>query len=346
MIAKGAAFVLAGAAIAAVLASVVLTGVTRAWALRIGLLDAPNSRSSHTVPVPRGGGQAIVATMWLLAVPLMALGCASVRDCASFLLPGTAIAIAGYIDDRRSLRASTRFAVHAVSCGVALLGIGGIPATEIAGVTLPGGLAGALIVGIGMVWCVNLYNFMDGIDGLAGGTAVLTGGALFGLAAVNGMLGGGPVIALMFAAASLGFLVYNWPPASIFMGDVGSGFLGFAIAWASVWALHAHALSLASILIVVAPFLVDATVTLLTRAVRGERVYEAHRSHLYQRLSRRLVSHQAVTLLYLGLELFVMVPLALWVNGRAAAEGATLALVYGLLAAVALAYGAGRPDER
>jgi Fuc2NAc and GlcNAc transferase len=201
-----------------------------------------------------------------------------------------------------------------------------------------------IVAVLGIVWVLNLYNFMDGIDGLAASEAVFVswGGAF--LLVFGGAPAGVAAAALAFGAACVGFLLWNWPPAKIFMGDVGSGYIGYTIAVLALGAFRENAPSLSVWLILSGVFIVDASVTLLRRLARRERVFAAHRSHAYQWLSRRLGSHKTVTVAVLAMNFLWLLPLALFatVYPRRALWGAVGAL--GSLVIVALVAGAGRPE--
>lgn len=329
---------------AALAVAAALTGVIRKRALARGHLDVPNARSSHSVPTPRGGGLAIVVTV-LAAVGLAAvLGHIEAPYAAVLIACGTLVAAVGYLDDRRGLSALPRLVVHlAASLAVVVLpGLAnpGLPVF----LALPPVIV-AVILALGVTWCLNLFNFMDGIDGLAGSQAAFVSGAsALLIATLRDPVSPLVVLPLATAGACLGFLAWNWPPARIFMGDVGSGFLGFWLA-AVALALHqAGALSIWASAILGSAFIADATVTLLRRAIRRERWHEAHRSHAYQQLARRYGKHRAVTVLLWALNAGVALPLAAAavIAPRAAPliTGATLA-GFGLLALLA---GAGRHE--
>ena len=244
-------------------------------------LDKPNERSLHVVPVPRTGGIAIMTGIVVAAFCLHAG--------PGLIVPAAALALASYLDDRHALPASVRLGMHLLAAG-AFLWLAGAP-TAVA-------LLFVLLLAIG--WITNLYNFMDGSDGLAGGMAVI-GFGTYGMAAWlagNVELG---LLAWSIAAAAAGFLVFNFPPARIFMGDVGSiplGFLAGALGVAGwlqgLWPLWFP-------LAVFAPFIVDASMTLARRLLRGERVWEAHRQHYYQRLILSGWSHRRTALSEYGL---------------------------------------------
>ena len=291
-------------------ASVALTGLVRRFAVQHGVLDVPNARSSHVRVTPRGGGLAIVAISTVALCVLGFLGAVEGRLLVSLIGGGLAVGTVGFLDDRRPVRAGVRLAVHAAAGIWALAWLGGLPPLRIGGWLLHLGLGGDVVALLAIIWVLNLFNFMDGIDGIAASEAVfVTGGAaMLGLSGTE--TGSTAAANCAFAAACCGFLVWNWPPARIFMGDVGSGYLGYVIA---VLALATAGDSPAAVwvwLILGGVFFVDATLTLTRRLGRGERVYEAHRSHAYQWLARRWRSHKRVTLTVLAVNVLWLLPWA------------------------------------
>ena len=214
---------LTGAAAAVV--SALLTGLIRQYARRTRLLDVPNVRSSHQAPTPRGGGLAIVIVT-ALALGILGLSGALERHSALALAGALPVAGAGWLDDRHGLGAGTRAAVQVACASWTLLWLGTAGSAGSLEAGLPAGAVGLAVGVLGIVWLSNLYNFMDGIDGIAGGQAAATGAVMTFLLARGGDMGLA-LLAAVIAGASLGFLIWNWSPALIFMGDVGSGFLGF-----------------------------------------------------------------------------------------------------------------------
>lgn len=333
-----------GLILVALLLALVGTRFLVDWAPRLRFIDVPNARSSHVRPTPRGGGVAIVlaCVVILLLAPL--LGLLSARSIASLVLPGLTIALVGLVDDRFGVPAELRFTIHIGSVIVFLWMIGGMPATGIEWLDTRPLLANCLAA-LAITWSVNFFNFMDGIDGIAGAQALFVAGSLSVMGALDGvlivMLAGGSV-----AASTTGFLIWNWPPARIFMGDAGSGFLGFMLAAISVLAIPAAEGNLAAVLILPALFLADSTVTLIRRALRGEPVHHAHRLHAYQHLARRWNSHACVTLASIAVNLLMIAPLA-WISRRTPHLGFwLLGVVLIVLGAVAIRVGAGRPEVR
>ena len=293
-------------------ASGVLTGLVRAYALRSALLDVPNERSLHRSPTPRGGGLAIVVVTTAGLAILAAVGAIPASLAWVVGVGGALVAAVGWLDDRRGVGAPARALVHTVAAVWAVGWIWGEPT--------PPAILGALA----LVWAINLYNFMDGIDGLAAGEAVsvgLIGGGLLVAAGDPGLA----TAAFLVAAAAAGFLGWNWAPARIFMGDVGSGFLGYAFGALALLSHRAGALSLTLWMVVLGVFLFDATLTLLRRIARGERWYQAHRSHAYQRLVQAGSSHGRVAALVIVVNLGLGLLVWLAQSGRASDGAVALA---------------------
>ncbi len=289
-----------------------LTWVVRQHALRAGVLDVPNLRSSHSVPTPRGGGLAIVLAICLGIIYLWST--AAIKGAAAVALVGCGgiVAVVGYLDDRFGLGAGLRFATHLLATGAAVVLLGPQAIAESMLPALPAAIALLLVI-IGVCWWLNLFNFMDGIDGIAATESAFVAGSAAALWAWRGGSDGQLTLQVIVAGASLGFLLWNWAPARIFMGDVGSGFLGFVLGLLALSSsLERGPLSIWTWLILGSVFVGDATVTLLRRVARGERWYTAHRSHAYQRLSRRWRSHSRVTILLALLDFGAVLPLAVW----------------------------------
>jgi Fuc2NAc and GlcNAc transferase len=333
-------------AITALAASALLTEVVRRLAAGGGVLDIPNPRSSHGVPTPRGGGAAIVLVTTAGVVVLALRGTIRWELACVLTAGGLAVALIGLIDDRRSLSAATRLTVHFAAALWALLWLGGLPVLRVGMHLISLGWIGDLLGAFGIVWVLNLFNFMDGIDGLAASEAIFVG--LAGAHLTTSLADGTGVgfAALLFAAACGGFLLWNWPPASIFLGDVGSGYLGYVIVVLALSASRDNPVAIWIWLILGGAFFVDAFVTLLRRLIRGERVYQAHRSHAYQWLARRWGSHRKATVAFLAVNILWLLPWALL--ARRFPSHAALSVVAALapLALLAAALGAGRSEER
>jgi Fuc2NAc and GlcNAc transferase len=325
------------------LASAWLTGRMRSYALARRILDLPNARSSHSVATPRGGGMAI-AVLTVAAVPVLGwLHLLASRDALAIVVGGAFIAGIGFLDDHDHVPARWRLMAHFAAAAFVLWCVGGYPPR----VQGSGLLMALILAGIGLlavVWLVNLTNFMDGIDGLAGTEAVTVcvAGAFLPVALPEAQaVWMAPVLV---AAASAGFLTWNWPPARIFMGDGGSGFVGLMF---GVFALQAARVSPALLwgwAILLGAFTVDATLTLLRRGLRGEMVAQPHRSHAYQHAARRVSSHRPVTVAVAVINVIWLWPLALMVV-RGLLDGPVgLAAAYAPLVVAGLWLGAGVPD--
>lgn len=267
---------------------------------RFAILDVPNERSLHVRPTPRTGGMAIdLATLIGWGV------IAATSDLPSKLLwipaGGAVIAYVSFLDDRGGVGARYRFLVHLLG-GLVVLAAGlGLDVVRLPGVALAvGGILGAVLTVLFTVWMTNLYNFMDGMDGFAGGMSVSGFGFLGAAMLARGDLAGGAA-ALVVAAGALGFLLWNFPPAKIFLGDVGSAPLGFVAAAMMLRAEHTGAMPLWASVIVFSPFITDATVTLFRRLLNGEKIWQAHRSHFYQRLVQLGWGHRRTVLVEYGL---------------------------------------------
>jgi Fuc2NAc and GlcNAc transferase len=305
--------------------SALITAGVRAFLVSHGVMDLPNARSSHSVPVPRGGGVGIVV-VFLSAVSWLLLRQAIPAKLAwSLLGGGLAIAIVGLADDRFKLAPWPRLAVHSLAAAWAVWSLDSVHPFQLGNSHFFGIWVSRGVAFIGLIWLTNLFNFMDGIDGLAGMEAVCV--SVFG--AVLLFLNELPSyarVSLALAAASLGFLVWNWPPAKIFMGDVGSGFLGFALGTLALFSSREGPEFIWPWLILLAAFFVDATVTLLRRMFSRARWHEAHRSHAYQHAAQAMGSHAKVTLVVAAINLGWLFPLA-WAALRHPVAAPALAAV-------------------
>lgn len=325
--------------------ALLLTGYLRRYALARSIIDIPNARSSHSVPTPRGGGVAIVLG-FLIALPILYVNGDISGDILLALLgSGGGVAILGFLDDHGHIAARWRLLGHFSAAAWALFWLGGLPVISFFGVDLDLGWAGYFIAAFYLVWMLNLYNFMDGIDGIASIQAI---SVCLGACLVYLLSGHQDLIwlPLVLSMAVLGFLYWNFPPARIFMGDAGSGFLGIALGVLSLQAAWASTDFLWVWLILLGVFIIDATFTLLRRLLRGDKVYEAHRSHAYQFASRHVGSHLKVTLVVLAINLMWLLPIALCVallglNGVLGLLIAYLPLIY-----LALKFRAGELENK
>lgn len=317
-----------------------LTWVLRRYALARSLMDIPNARSSHSVPTPRGGGVAIVLGFLLMLPVVAGMDLLPWPLTWALLGAGAGIAVLGFLDDHGHIAARWRLLGHFVGAAWALFWLGGLPPLALFGFTLDLGWVGHGLAAVYLVWLLNLYNFMDGIDGIASVEAIcvcLGGALLYALLGQPGLA----LAPLLLAVAVAGFLCWNFPPARIFMGDAGSGFLGIALGVLSLQAAWVAPQLLWSWLILLGVFIVDATFTLLRRLLRGDKVYEAHRSHAYQYASRQFGKHLPVTLTVGALNLFWLLPIALW-TGLGGLDGLlAVVIAYVPLVCLAVKYRAG-----
>lgn len=324
-------------------AATALTGWIRRESIGRGLLDQPNARSSHATAVPRGGGLAIVLC-FLSALALgAAFGTSSQPLAVAAIVAGGLTALVGWRDDIRSLSAGLRLAMHFLAAAIGLLLIGGMPPVAIADTIVDMGWFGHALAFVGLVWMLNLFNFMDGINGIAGIETVTAGIGAAALLALAGYEDAAHVPVLLAAAAG-GFLVWNFPRGLIFMGDAGSGFLGLVFGLLLIHWTGLDPRMLYAALILLGVFIVDATLTLSIRLVRGHPPHEAHRSHAYQAAARRYRSHVPVSLAVGAINLCILLPLA-WsvVEGRLSGPAA-LAAAYLPLIALAAFHRAGLPE--
>lgn len=256
-----------------------------------GLLDIPNERSSHQVITPRGGGIVFVL-VWLLSLSVaFSLGMMSLKDWL-FFVPTTAIvSLLGFWDDHQELSAQIRLCIQILTAFFCIYLLDGIPSLHLFKQSpLWLGWAGYIIGVVGIVWSVNLYNFMDGIDGVASIEALF----VFGIGGLLFLLSGQPHMALITWAMVMGvsgFLVWNWPSARVFMGDVGSYCLGFLVAILSIIGDRLYNIPIALWIILFAVFWFDATVTLIRRLILKKHWATAHRDHACHRLQSAGFSH-------------------------------------------------------
>lgn len=322
----------------------VLTLTLRRYALGNKLIDVPNERSSHTIPTPRGGGVAIVFA-FLIALPaLKLLGLMSSELMYGLLAGGALVAAIGFADDHNHIAARWRLLGHFAAAALALFWLGGLAPIPFWGMTIDLGVAGTVLALIYLVWMLNLYNFMDGIDGLASVEAICV---CLGSCLIYGLTGHveSMWVTLALAASVSGFLCWNFPPARIFMGDAGSGFLGLVLGVMAVDAAWKSGDFLWSWLILLGVFIVDATWTLGRRLLSGEKVYEAHRSHAYQYAARRYGSHKVVVCAVAAINVFWLTPLAVAVGNGWIPGAVGLPVAYLPLILIACSLGAGVREE-
>ena len=299
------------------LLSILFCGIYLQLAQRWRIVDHPNERSSHHRPTPNGGGVPLLLAFFAGAGLLAwhrGLGDATYTLVLALTL---LLMLAGVIDDLRGLSVRLRLSLYGLCC-LAVSGSVILPDPS-AGIP-PAGLLGVCGAAVAMLWMMNLYNFMDGLDGFAATQCVLAGGGAAVLSRAYGGSDAYVLCALLLAAAHLGFLVWNWPPARLFMGDAGSVPSGFLLAALALVGQQRGDLPLACWLILLAVFITDASWTLLWRVVTGQPFTRPHRLHGYQRLSRHWGGHRPVDLLLLAVNLLWLLPLGAaalqWPSGQ------------------------------
>lgn len=295
---------------AVALGSFLLTGLVRRYAVA-RLLDLPNARSSHSIPTPRGGGLALVLSFLAGTVAQTLEGEISARF---LLLLATALPVAavGFWDDHGHVPARLRFIVHVTAAVAALYLLQGFEVIPLGHWSFDLGVIGTFGAVFWLVWMLNLFNFMDGIDAIEGTEVIFVGTVAAGLMILDeGRVTEAAQGSLLLAAATAGFQVWNWPPARIFMGDVGSGFVGYVLAALALADMQrpGGGLGLPAWLILNGVFLVDATYTLLRRMIGGQRWYQAHRSHAYQKAAG-FCGHRPVVTSCMMINLFWLLPWA------------------------------------
>ena len=329
------------------LVAVLSAGVIR-YGPRFGLLDTPVARSAHVAPKPLGGGAALAAPYFLCVIWFVAS--AAISESALAYLGCLFIVVLGFSDDRWQLSSKVRLPVQFIVSVAAVRAIG-VDSVDFGFSSLSEPLTLSLLAVLSLVWLCNLTNFMDGIDGIAASQLLVTSLScvvlLVGLDAAAGESGEHDVVltlSVVLAASAAGFLLWNWSPASLFMGDAGSGFIGFALGLLALESLVTQRMSVWSWVLLLGVFIADTAMTLLVRIIRGERWYEGHSQHAYQILSRRLNSHPRVVGGVILINICWLLPLA-WVAGILPHYGvlfATIGLAPLLLGCYRL--GAGRAD--
>jgi len=278
----------------ALIFSVFMTGFIRQYSLKNAVLDIPNIRSSHAQPTPVGGGLSITLSILIVISILFFLNSIGLQFMAAFA-GGILIAVTGWLDDRRHIPALRRALCYFIAAIWAVFCLTGLDhmALGIHIIKLP--QWANIFVVVGIVWLTNLYNFMDGTDGIAAIQAICAGlpGGLFLILSDQAAIA---VIPFVIAGSSVGFLYWNWPPARIFMGDVGSCFLGFTFALLAIVGEQNDAVPIIIWFILLSGFICDATFTLLMRMIKREKWYSAHKSHAYQRVVQMGISHKTLAI--------------------------------------------------
>ncbi len=315
-----------------------LTAQVRNYALKKNVLDIPNERSSHSVPTPRGGGISVVIVFLAVLCILAINKWITVISLISFFGAGSLVSVVGFLDDHGHIAARWRLLAHFGSAIFIVFMLGGLPPVSLLGINVNLSALGYVIGVLYLVWLLNLYNFMDGIDGLASIEAITVciGSSVCSLILHQWTFTESATLSIVLASAVAGFMIWNYPPAKIFMGDACSGFLGLMLGALSLLAGWENSLMLWCSLILLAVFITDATVTLFRRLIRGEKLYEAHRSHAYQYASRYFSGHKPVTIFVALINICWLFPIALcvaigWLDGY-------LAVLIAYIPMIAMAY--------
>ena len=297
--------------IASFLVSIAFTWLYRLIALRANFLDLPVSRSAHSRPVPVGGG-VVIFSLFLFAVCfLFANDKLSMGQFMAFSA-SLLVAVVGFVDDIKELKIQWRIFPQLFASIWAVWWLGGISEVNFYAFTVSQQWLLNFLGVVAIVWLVNLYNFMDGIDGLAASELVFVN--VMSLIFVTNSTGSAfSILSLVSLGAALGFLVWNWSPAKIFMGDVGSGFIGFMLGVIAIISVQQQAMTVWTWLILLGVFVVDATLTLFRRFAAGEKWYQGHACHAYQKAAKHFNSHQKVTITIMLINTFWLAPLA-WLS--------------------------------
>ena len=263
-------------------------------------LDLPNQRSLHAHPTPKGGGIVIVGFVILASGSLMWFLSEMERISSALGIGALAFGVVGWLDDHRSLRIRTKLLVEFTVGVIVVLLIGPFGELQFAGLEIPkrSPFLVTPIAVLWIVWMTNLYNFMDGVDGLVASQAIISSIVIAGWFLLYGDVGIA-LFCLSLAGAGFGFLIFNWSPARVFLGDVGSLTLGVVFALLALYGVAEYQMPVSAFLLLYGIFLFDATVTLVRRCFTGERWWEAHATHFYQRIVRSGVGHARVSILAL-----------------------------------------------
>lgn len=283
--------------------SFVLTYLIRRYALQNKIVSIPNERSLHVVPTPHGGGLAIVIS-WYAGLSILYFFSKIDKDLYFALLSGVILTLVSLIDDLRGLKPFIRLIFHFITAIIAFALLGGLRQLVIPGLEFDYRFLIYPFAVTGMVWFINLFNFMDGVDGFASLQAIFICLVMFFLS--------GSIVNILLIACISGFLYWNWPRAKIFMGDVGSTQLGFILVVLGIYFHNIYSLSILNWIMLSSPFWFDATLTLYRRWRNGENLSQAHRKHAYQRIVQYGFSHMKVNLWLLFINLFVIVMILIY----------------------------------
>lgn len=288
--------------------SALLTGLCRALAQRVSWFDVPVDRSAHSRPIPVSGGLAIVS-LFLLVVGYYSYSGLIPYNESMALLASALVALLGLIDDLRPVHIRWRIPLQFVAAGWVVWQLGRVPAIDLGFVQIGNRWLLTVLAIFALVWLLNLFNFMDGIDGIAASELIFVNlmALLFVINSADTVLA---MLCATLLAAGAGFLLWNWPPAKIFMGDVGSGFIGFSLGIMALLSMQHGSMTVWTWVLLLGVFITDASFTLFRRIMQSERWYEGHSSHAYQNAARYYKSHRKVTIRVIVLNCLWLAPLA------------------------------------
>jgi len=292
-----------------VITSGIITGIIRRFSINNKLYDIPNKRSSHDIPIPKGGGVSIVITLLVTIVILFFSGMTDTDIFMSMIIGISIIAVTGLIDDYKNLPILARAIAYVIGAVLSIYFIGGLNYLSINNYNFHLSHFGYLLSVLFLVWLTNLYNFMDGTDGFAAIQTICVGlfcGLILYLSDNISLA----IILFCLVSSTIGFLYWNWAPAKIFMGDVGSCTLGFLFGLLSIYTEKNGIISISVWLILLAPFIGDATYTLLKRIINREKWYKAHNSHAYQKLYQLEMPHKKLAVNLLIINVLCIWPIA------------------------------------
>ena len=302
--------VLSGCFLVTFLFSLGITSLVREYAVKNAVIDMPNERSSHTEPTPRGGGIAISIPIVISIIGVYLFDLISSPLFIGLLISALIITIIGWLDDHKHIMFYWRVIFYSIASIWTISWVGSLDAISIGLIRIPlPYMWGYIVTFLGLVWLTNLYNFMDGTDGLAalqGICAGFFGGVLMLLEGETGLA----LICFIIVSSCLGFLYWNWPPAKIFMGDIGSCLLGFIFGALALISDVTGTVSVSIWCMLLSVFICDATFTLIKRIVRREKWYDAHCSHAYQRLVQMGMTHKQLAIAFFFLNTIAIWPMS------------------------------------
>lgn len=290
--------------------SAYITGLVRRYSLNNQLIDIPNERSSHHNPTPRGGGLSIVIITTSILPLLYYLDLIDTRIIFALASGGIIVAIMGWLDDHWNLSPLIRAFAYSIAAILSLYFLGGIQSVRLGEYILSNESLNNILAFLGLFWMINLFNFMDGTDAFAALQTIFTGLIASVLFLYTGQFGLA-VFSIVIVSSSAGFLFWNWPPARIFMGDVGSCYIGFCFGMLALIGEKTNTINISIFIILMGIFICDATFTLIMRIARMEKWYSAHKSHAYQRLVQLGISHKQLAAGSVLINISLLLPLAI-----------------------------------